>query len=520
VTRAGRAAPAGARRAAPRCSRGARGPRRMASPPPAAALQDAQRLLEDLVLHGEVWPGPGGEWGSAPRAGARRPLRGAAAAAAPAPNTAPPSAFPQRGGGLWGGAAPGISEVITFDDGSSGGGSDFERIGSSGSPGGSSGGGGGGAGFGGGQRRALEAAISQLRAATAGGGGGGGAGVAAVAGAQGAAAAAAAALAVLSAPGVDADDLLACEGWPDLCEALPHCLLAQGALTSSGPSDAGGGGGGAAPAAAAAAVLRRQGSGLLDCAPAAMAQLLLPLLQRLAACGVAAGAAAGLPALDAPLPPQHQRPPQQPGATCGAGLPAAPAGAAPAAQPGQDACVPERVALVFALRALHALGRGWHFLPADVAAPLCGAIIGLALQGAAGAGGGGGGGGGGRAAALEALLWADPDMLWWRRLVGLAAFQRCAIEQVAATGSAGDGGVGGRGPLARALLPLWRGDAAPAGLWQRAAAAAVTQGLAALPPRALGALLGAAAGDDAGGACLAAARAWLAAEEQRGDRGA
>ncbi|GBF96573.1 hypothetical protein Rsub_09156 [Raphidocelis subcapitata] len=457
---------------------------------PSAALLDARRLLEALLLQDE--PGP---WG-------------AAAAGA---------------------AGSGGVEIVTFDDGDDGnsvsaeGGASFGSSSGGTEPlsGGSwASGGGGGFGFGGARRAAREAAIARLAASEA-------------------PRARAEALEALAAPRGDADDLLCCEGWPALCGALPLCLIAPEG-EGEGEGDSGGGGGGSTDggAAAAASLLRRLAPTLLDCAPEALAQLLAPLLTRLVDCGVGAPpapptAAGRLPRLREPWAVGNP-------ATTAAGAEAVSAaeavaggGLAGATAAALLAPNSEQQALLFALRALHAFGRQWHLLPQDEAVRLCCAVLRLALQWAdgnqspgvdggraAGSGGGpreGGSGGSSRGAAmagaprartpaLEALLAFDPDLLWWRRLFAVAAFKRDALAAAGPNGALA-------GAFADALLPAWRGGAAAALPWQRAAAAAVTESLldSGPGPRAALLLAGGGAGREGLDALERDACAWLAA---------
>lgn len=479
----------------------------------------------------------------------------------------PHGAAPAVGGG--GGCNGGVVHQLPLaaGDGYDGGG--FERLSDWGSDGCSdhvsSGGGAWGFAFGGAQRRALEGAIRRLADATrpaggvhAGGGVPGfGAGVASPAHAQ--AAERAAALAVLAAPEVHPQDLLSCDTWPDLCRALPPCLIApldgigvdqggcsgSGAECSRGSGDDSGGGGtgcrlaggqpagsvGAGPAhmAAVSAVeatadaapllLQRLSHVLLEGAPLALAALLAPLLEQLVAFGVGGcelklgvrlpdpwaerkeeGGEGAPRAADFPQgeqqrqleerQEQQQRPQplsSQPAPALAVPLPdqaLAQRTCSVAVEPplAPEAPASAAAAAVFVLRALHALGQQWHYLPDDVAPQLCRQVILLVLQatgreggsnsdgngggssssdggggsdgsggrggsdsnggssntsysnsgdgssgGARGGPGGGAASGQGRMPALQVLLTIDPGMLWWHRLFALAAFKRMLL---------------------------------------------------------------------------------------------
>jgi len=320
---------------------------------------------------------------------------------------------------------------------------------------------------------------------------------------------------------VHADDVLACDGWPVLCTLLPRYLLgdhAIGAASSSASPRA-------AAETAAAALLQRLSRTLLGSTPAALAQLMSPLLQRLQDRGVCGAVCDG----GAPLGSAERRS----GASSSSSPPAAEAAEA------AEAPAVEQQTVAFALRALHALGRQWHFLPPDDTAALSKAITLTALgfdgapdiaSSAAAAAGAGqrGGAGAARAPALQALQQLDAEMLWWSRLMAVAAFKRGLIEEGADAagdptggGAAGEGGggqlqrEGGRSAFAAALLPVWRGER---GLqlrpWQRAAAANVTRSLLASSHCAFAALMGCGVGGEAA-EVEELARGWMSVQQQQ-----
>jgi hypothetical protein len=474
--------------------------------PPSTALQDAQRMMEELLV-------PPGQVRIAHTTHHQLCEPGPKRTHTLPPNP-PPNPTLQKGQlqNLQAQAATPAPEVITFNSSSNG--SGFDPLSSLGGSGSDLDWGGG---FGGRRQGALESAITQLSAAVDPDGH-----------RTPDFAAAAQALEQLAVPEVHADDLLGCACWVELCRALPLCLVGLQ------PADWGGGGSGSGAAAAGeklACVLlsQRLARTLLDAVPEALAQVLAPLLQRLVGRGVAR-----LPTSVTPIGRQQTLGEQRQEETGPTSQPAA-ASAAEASGAGS-----EQAAVVFALRALHALGHQWHFVPDDLAQCLATIIAALALQGVSTSGAAavassaaatsnqpGGSSSSSSSSrqlpALQALVQLDPGMLWWHRLLALAVFKRRLIEEPAADGSSGqeagvDEATGTDSLFAAALLPCWRGERRLTQPWQQAAAAAVTRSLLSCSPRSFTALLGCEQGAAAEEA-VECARTWVSsvpADEEAG----